>query len=74
MKLRQYLIEDRYFAEIRIGDGIHTTVDGRTEKAAFDNAKRYAKKNLKGEKIKINVIDQQHKNGSWIVLSKEMKI
>ena len=72
---------DRYFAEIRVLDqktnediGINNTVKGRSEKAAFDNAKRSVKKDtdfVKGEKIKINVIDIEQ--GS-IVLSKIVKV
>jgi hypothetical protein len=79
-QLERKLVEDRYYAEVRImekGDdiGINNVVYGRTERAAFDNAKYYAKKNLKGSNIKINIIDTQHpKHGEWIISSKKLKV
>lgn len=80
MRFLEYIKEDRYYAEVRVfedgDDYVNYSVDGRTKNAAFNNAKNYAKKNLKGEgKIKINVHDREHPKGNgWIIMSKEVKI
>ena len=72
---------DRFYAEIRVFDEngvdwINDTVSGRTEQAAFNSAKQYAKNELKGEgKVKINVFDTQHpKHGEWNISSKIIKV
>jgi hypothetical protein len=81
-ELEEKLTEGRYYSEIRIfdklgDDYVHDEYkdNSKTPEEQFKKVMKFVKKekNLKGEKIKINVFDTKHKDGTWNVLSKIIK-